>query len=185
MRMIIGITGTNGAGKGAAVDYLVEKGFTHYSSSGFLGEELDRRGIEKTRTNLRAVGNEFRAKYGSGYLTETFLKMAAAQGVHNMVIESVRSTGEAKRIKAAGGIMLVVDADRKLRYDRIFARKTGKDFVDFDTFVTQEEREWYGAEGDHDMNMRKVMDMGDHTIQNDGSLEELKTSIDEVLQKMA
>ena len=59
--MVIGITGTNGAGKGALVDYLVaEKGFTYYSSSGFLAEELDRRGIEKTRTNLRGVGNEFR-----------------------------------------------------------------------------------------------------------------------------
>jgi dephospho-CoA kinase len=30
--MIIGITGTDGAGKGAVVDYLVaQKGFTHYS----------------------------------------------------------------------------------------------------------------------------------------------------------
>lgn len=185
MRMIIGITGTNGAGKGAVVDYLVEKGFTHYSSSGYLGEELDRRGVEKTRSNLRAVGNEFRAKYGNGYLPETFLKMANEQGVTHIVIESVRSTGEAEKIKAAGGVMLVVDADRKLRYDRIFARKTGKDFVDFDTFVAQEEREWYGAEGDHDMNIQRVMDMRDYTILNNGTFEELKGQVDEVLEKMA
>lgn len=183
--MIIGITGTNGAGKGVVVDYLVEKGFTHYSSSGFLGEELDRRGVEKTRSNLRAVGNEFRAKYGSGYLSEGFLKMAAEKGIAHLVIESVRSTGEAEKIKAAGGVMLVVDADRKLRYDRIFARHTGKDLVDFDTFVTQEEREWYGTEGNHDMNIKRVMDMGDYTIWNNGTFEELKGQIDEVLKKMA
>ncbi len=184
--MIIGITGTNGAGKGAVVDYLVqEKGFTHYSSSGYLAGELDRRGMEKTRTNLRTVGNEFRAKYGSGYLPEVFLKRAAEQGVTDMVIESVRSTGEAQKIKDAGGVLLVVDADRKLRYDRIFARKTGKDLVDFDTFVAQEEREWYGAEGDHDMNIRHVIDMGDYTITNDGSLEELKEQVDAALEELA
>ena len=90
----------------------------------------------------------------------------------------------AEKIKEADGVLIVVDADRKLRYDRIFARKTGKDLVDFDTFVEQEEREWFGAEGEHDMNIKKVMDMADHTIFNNGTLPELHTQIDELLANL-
>lgn len=182
--MIIGITGTNGAGKGAVVDYLVKKkDFTHFSSSGRLSRELEQRGMELSRTNMRAVGNEFREKYGSGYLVEVALEEAQAQGLQNVVIESLRSTGEAEALKKAGGKLLVIDAHRKIRYDRVFNRRTGKDLIDFETFVLQEEREWYGAEGAHDMNIRSVMEMADHTIENNISLKDLYAEIDLFLEK--
>ena len=39
--LIIGITGTLGAGKGTVVEYLVEKkGFDHYSVRAFLLKEI-------------------------------------------------------------------------------------------------------------------------------------------------
>ena len=41
--MIIGITGTDGSGKGTVVDYLVEqKGFKHYSARAIFEEEIAR-----------------------------------------------------------------------------------------------------------------------------------------------
>jgi dephospho-CoA kinase len=182
--MIIGITGTNGAGKGVVVDYLVhKKGFTHYSSRKYLTEELERRNIEISRPNLRGIGNEFRQKFGAGYLVEHFLEEAKKHNIENLVIESLRSSGEAKKLKDAGGLLLVVDADRKIRYDRISARKSATDLLDFDTFVEQEEQEWYGAEGKHDMNIRSVIEMADHTIFNNISLHDLHQQIDAFLQK--
>lgn len=182
--MIIGITGTNGAGKGIVVDYLVnKKGFRHFSSSGLLGEELKRRGLEQTRTNMRMVGNEFREKYGGGYLVEEFLRRAKEENISNFIIESIRSTGEAQALKEAGGRLLVVDADRKIRYERIFARRSGKDRVDYDTFVEQEEREWYGAEGVHDMNIKSVIRMADYTIENNDSLDHLYTDVEAFIKK--
>lgn len=61
-QLIIGITGTNGAGKGTAVEYLVkEKGFSHYSVSGYLTQVLKRRKKEINRDNLREIANEIRA----------------------------------------------------------------------------------------------------------------------------
>ncbi len=181
--MIIGITGTNGAGKGAVVEYLVEKkGFTHFSSSGRISEELKRRGMELSRTNMRIVGNEFREQFGSGYLVEVALKEAKEKGVSDIVIESLRSTGEASALKKAGGKLLVIDAQREIRYARIFERKSGKDLIDFATFVEQEEREWYGAAGAFDMNVRLVMEMADFTINNNISLNDLYRQIDVFLQ---
>ena len=43
--IIIGITGTLGAGKGTIVDYLVqEKGFKHYSVRNYLIKEIEKGG---------------------------------------------------------------------------------------------------------------------------------------------
>ena len=115
-----------------------------------------------------------------------FEDRAVSGGAHSGGLNQVEGIGPktAEKIKEADGVLIVVDADRKLRYDRIFARKTGKDLVDFDTFVEQEEREWFGAEGEHDMNIKKVMDMADHTIFNNGTLPELHTQIDELLANL-
>lgn len=63
--LIIGITGTNGAGKGTVVEYLVKnKGFAHYSVSDYLGKLLKRKNKEINRDNLREIANEIRAKFG-------------------------------------------------------------------------------------------------------------------------
>lgn len=182
--MILGITGTNGAGKGVVVDYLKTKGFVHYSSRDYLARELARRGLDETRPNLRALGNEFRQTFGSGYLVEHFLGEIRKAGVKDAVIESLRSSGEAEALKKAGGILMVIDADRTIRYDRIVARKSGTDLLDFNTFVEQEERERYGTEGAYDMNIQSVIEMADYTIFNDGSISELHAKINAVLEQL-
>lgn len=78
---------------------------------------------------------------------------------------------------------MIIDAERKIRYERIFERRSGKDLIDFETFVLQEEREWYGAEGAFDMNIRSVMEMADFTIHNNISLEDLFSQVELFLQQ--
>ena len=51
--MIIGITGTLGAGKGTIASYLVkEKGFKHFSVREFLNKELQKRKLLEQIKNL-------------------------------------------------------------------------------------------------------------------------------------
>lgn len=181
--MIIGITGTNGAGKGAVVDYLVKtKGFTHFSCSGYIARELAQRGIASDRSAMRMMGNELRATHGAGYLVEVALA-ERSEGAH-MVIESIRSSEEAAALRRAGGALLLVDADRSVRYERIISRGSSKDVVDFNTFVEQEEREWHGAEGAHDMDIKVVMDTADFRIYNNGTFDALGAQIDDVLARI-
>lgn len=40
--MIIGITGTNGAGKGTVVEYLAKKEWNHFSAGEFITEEIEK-----------------------------------------------------------------------------------------------------------------------------------------------
>lgn len=178
--MIIGITGTNGGGKGTVVDHVVTKGFAHYSVRSFLTEELTRQGRGHDRSELRLLANELRATKDPAYIIRTLYEKAVQDGVENAVIESVRNVGEAEFLKSKGAKLLAVDADQKLRYERVQKRRSTTDQVDFPTFVHHEEREMR-PEGPHDMDVRGVIAMADFTIQNNGTLEELHKKADAFL----
>ncbi|HVX90184.1 MAG TPA: AAA family ATPase [Candidatus Paceibacterota bacterium] len=181
--MIIGVTGTNGAGKGTVVDYLVAKGFTHYSVREFLIEEIKRRGMEVNRPSMREVANDLRASKEPEFIVDTLFTRATKQG-GDAVIESIRALREAEFLKKHGAHLFAVDANRHIRYERVVLRASHTDAVDFDTWVMEEEREWHN-EAAHDMNVPGVMKLADHTFHNDGTLEELHAQIDAVLAKLA
>lgn len=174
--MIIGITGTNGAGKGTVVGYLVRKGFTHYSARALLAAEAKRRGLPIDRDSMREIGNSLRKEHGPPFIIEQLFVRAQAAG-GDAVIESVRSLGEADFLRANGAALFAVNADRKLRYERSVRRGSHTDGVDFETWVAQEEREWHN-EAAHDMNVPGVMALADATMVNNGTLEELHNQID-------
>lgn len=176
--MIIGVTGTIGAGKGTVVDYLVqEKGFIHLSVRDYLLGEIRHRGMEvEDRSAMRQVANELRAAHGPAHIIEALYERAVERG-EPALIESIRAIGEATFLKSKGARILAIDADRKLRYERIIARGASTDHVDFDTWVMQEERELASTEP-WDMNVLGVMHMADARIENDGTLEELHRNVD-------
>lgn len=176
--MLIGITGTNGSGKGAVVDYLVSKGFSHYSAKAIINEEMGRRSLPRTRDTVRAVANDLRREHGPAYLIECLYKQASQDG--NAVMESIRTIGEAEFLKAKGAHILAIDADRKLRYERIVLRNAEPDQISYDEFCAHEDQEMASADP-WDMNVFGVMQLADVRIDNNGTLEELHAKVDEAL----
>lgn len=179
--MIIGIAGTIGAGKGTVVEYLVrEKGFTHLSVRDFLIAEIQRRGLEvEDRDVMRTIANELRAEYGPAHIIQCLYESAVTRDTPTL-IESIRAIGEADFLKGQGVFLLAVDAERKLRYERIVARGLSTDHVDYDTWVMHEERELASTEP-WDMNIIGVMRMADARIENNGSLDELHQKLHDLL----
>lgn len=178
--MIIGITGTYGAGKGAVVEHLVKvKGFKHLSVGGFLAEEVKRSGGEVNRQSLINAGNRLRNSFGAGYLVEELLKRAKELG-EDVIIESIRTEGEVEKLKKSGGILFGINADRKTRYERIVARGSEKDKVSFEEFCESEDREMESADSSK-QNLKKCLEMADFRLENDGSLEELHQKVEEIL----
>lgn len=181
MHMIIGITGTNGSGKGTVVDYLArEKGFAHYSVRDFLTEELVKQGKIVDRSEMRLLANQFRATKDPAFIIRTLYEQAMSAGATNAVIESVRNVGEATFLKSAGVFLLAVDADQHTRFARVQERRSATDQVDFPTFVHHEEREM-SPEGPHDMDVRGVMALADALILNNTTKETLHTAIEGVI----
>lgn len=179
---LIGITGTNGSGKGTVVDYLIDtKGFRHYAARDFLTAEIKKRGMIVNRSTMRLVANELREIYEPAYVIKSLYEKAIQDGCTRAVIESVRNIGEAEFLKANGAFLIAVDADQQLRYERVQARRSATDQVDFNTFVEHEEREMHPV-GPHDMDIRGVMGLSDTTIMNDSTLEKLHKKIDIALE---
>lgn len=181
--MIIGITGTLGAGKGTIGEYLVnQKGFKHYSARAIFNEELARRGIPSNRDTITAVANDLRAQHGPGYVAEQLLARAKEAG-SDAVIESIRTVSEAEYLKSHGAFVWAVDADIKTRYERISGRGSETDAVSFDKFVADEDREMTNTDPTK-QNIKGVMTLADHTFRNDGTPEELFAQVEEALAKI-
>lgn len=182
--IVIGVTGTYRAGKGAIVEYLVEsRGFKHYSVSKFIHEWLRLTKAPESRDDLIKGGNELRRKYGADSIVRSLFKRAGASG-KNAVIESIRNPKEAEFIKSRpDGFLIAVDADPEKRFNR--TKKVGgiKDNVTFDEFRLQEEREMHSADPNA-QDLRKCIEMADFKIQNDETLEELHQRVEGVLKEI-
>jgi len=180
---IIGITGTLGAGKGTIVDYLEnQKGYNHYSVRSYLIEEFERRGLENNRDNMVLVANELRAKNSPSFIIEELYKQALAAG-KTAVIESIRTPGEVEFLKKQGKfILLAVDADPKVRYERIFIRQSSTDKVDYNTFLANEKREFTSTDPNK-QNLKKCIEMADLVLMNDDTVEDLYKQLETRLAK--
>lgn len=181
--MIIGIAGTIGSGKGTVVDYLKSKGFGHYSSSAILKEILTERGLEHTRFNLSSLADELLAQQPGGVLAHSYARAKEA-GEDDIVLEAIHRQSEAQYVRSVGGVILGVDANPHVRFERISKRKEGKkDEVTLVQFLADSKREDEGG-GGTGSNIRPVIDAADAVIMNEGSLEELQHSIDAALAKL-
>ena len=180
-KIILGITGTNGAGKGTVVEYLVkQKNFKHFSASGLISEEIERMGLPVNRENMIVVGNELREKYGADVIVERLMGRAMGER-GNIIIESIRTLAEVKKIKENGGILLAVDADQKLRYERNEKRRSNKDGISFEQFLDFEEKESQSVDSNK-QNLVICRQEADYIVENNGSVEELHQKIEEILK---
>lgn len=182
--MILGIAGTLGAGKGTVVEFLISKGFKHYSSSDLLIDILKERGETVDRDGMNRVANELRANNPAGVPAENYARYEADDGVNDVIFESLHSVPEADFIRSIGGIVLGVTADPDIRYDRVVARGSVKDNITKEKFVEQQAREEQGTDDVNKSNIFAILKEADFLITNNGTLEELEQQVNAVLQKL-
>lgn len=182
--MIIGITGTLGAGKGTLVEFLTtRRGFSHFSVRNYLLGEIRRIGLPENRDSMYTLANEIRASQGPSYITDQLYFAARAAG-KNAVIESIRTTGEIRSLREKGQfILLAVDADPILRYKRIVIRNTETDKVSYETFIENERRESISSDPGV-QNLPACITLADEVILNNGTLDELYDQFETVMNKL-
>jgi dephospho-CoA kinase len=179
--MIIGLTGSYGAGKGSVVEYLKSKGFTHYSASGYITEEIERRGLTVNRDAMIEVANDLRHTHGATYIIEQLYARALEVG-GDVIIESLRAVAEVDKIRALGGVVIGIDADKRLRYERSQKRGSVKDGVTFEHWEEQERKEM-NPDDPEKQDVFGALKKSDIIIQNNSTLEDLYSNIDFFFEK--
>jgi dephospho-CoA kinase len=182
--IIIGITGTLGAGKGTVVEYLVqEKGFVHYSVRAFLLEKIKILGLPENRDSMFSLANDLRKQSGPSFVTDQLYEQAVLTG-RNCIIESIRTPGEIESLRTKGSFILIaVDADPEIRYERIRLRQSETDQISYDTFLENEKREMNSSDPNQ-QNLRKCMAEADYLILNNGTKKDLAFRIETVLSQV-
>jgi len=181
--MILGLTGKNGAGKGAVADYLKSKGFYYYSLSDVIREEVMQRGEEVTRDRLTEVGNELRHRSGNGYLAQKIL--SRLQFDKNYVVDSFRHPDEVNVFRTSSRFSLIaVVADPSVRFMRIRARGREKDPATYEEFLVTEQREAANP-GSERQQLEATECLADVKMPNEGSFEELHEKVQAVLAQLS
>lgn len=171
---IVGVAGTNASGKdtlGSLRETLQDAKFV--SLSDILRRELDKRGLTHERENLRMVSKEWREKDGPGVMSVKTIALYEAEKAEKnyggLTLTSIRTPEEAKEIQKAGGIVIWVDADPKIRYERVLKRNLGRpeDQKTFEQFMQEEADEMHPSEKGGGLDMAGVRDVSDLKIINE------------------
>jgi dephospho-CoA kinase len=173
---IIGVAGTNGAGKDSLGQLLVERhNYLFISVTDILREELGRRGLPPERANMRELSAEWRRERGFGVLIDLAVEKFKATGgsYAGVVMASLRNPYEADEVHKLGGTVVWVDADPKLRYERIQANTAARgaaravdDQKTFEQFLADEEAEMHHSGDEATLNVSGVKDRRDITVLN-------------------
>lgn len=171
---IVGIAGASGAGKDTTGHLLAKFGYKFTSISDTLRAELDVQGKEHTRENMRGLSSQWHREFGPEYLTKRTIALYREEkegfGYTGLAIGSVRRPSEAQVIQADNGMVLWLDADRRVRFERIQAAHRGRaeDAVTFEQWCIDEDAEMTPPLGDDGsaLNMAGVRDIADVSIDN-------------------
>jgi len=181
--MLIGLTGKNAAGKGEVAKLLRESGYEYHSLSDILREELTKRKQQVTRENLIQIGNQLRTEYGAGVLAEKTLQKLTPG--NSAAVDSIRNPFEVEVLRRRDDFFLIaVDADPKIRFERLKNRAREGDPTTYDLFLELEAREAQSSDATTQQ-LNRTIDMADAGILNDGTLEMLGDKVREVIQGLA
>lgn len=178
-KIILGLTGLMGSGKGTVVEYAVRKyGASAYSFSTILRDLLKRLHLDISRHNLQKLSLSLRQTFGEDLLARV---MAADAGDDNsavIVIDSIRRLDDIIFLKKNPAFRLArIVAGEKIRYNRIVERGENRG---------DEKKTYTEFQEDHKANTEvtipPLMAEADIEIDNNGSLDDLYAQVDKIIK---
>lgn len=184
---IIGIAGANGSGKDTVGALLAEHhNYLFVSVTDLLRQELVSCGQTTERAHMRELSAEWRRQYGLGVLVDRAVSQyeAAKDQYAGVIMASLRNPYEVDRVHELNGTVIWVDADPKIRFDRVRAGQRGRvdDNKTFEQFLHEEEAEMHASGDAATLDMSAVKARSDVTIINNSSdIHTLQTQVEQAL----
>lgn len=176
---IVAIVGLAGAGKSEVVDYVTQKSIPKVYFGGVILQAVQAAGLDITPENEHMMREKLRREEGNDVVVKriiTQISELAEAGQKRIVADGLYSWTEYKALKHAfpGSVELIaVVAPRFLRYRRL-AQRPHRPL----THEEAETRDWSEIE-----NLEKggPIAIADHFIINDGSIDSLHATLDDIL----
>ncbi len=179
--MIVGLTGKFAAGKGTVADYLKGLGYRYHSLSDVIREDLKARGVPESREALTEAGNRLRREDGPAALAVHILGRLEDGGRH--IVDSIRNPAEVEVLKRLPSFYMIgVDADPRIRFERLIARNRQGDPTTFEQFAALEDRETTSTDPSTQQ-LRATWALVDEVVLNDGSIADLEQAVAAVLAR--
>ncbi len=178
MKIILGLTGSIASGKGTVSKYLKEKYKAQtFKFSQILRAMLQRAYLPETRDNLVKISLALREAFGQDILAKIISKDVLEENNDIIVIDGIRRPADIKYLKDIKGFKLIgIDADIKIRYERLKKRNENKD---------DKSKSWEDFLKDHkaetEIYIPELLKKSDHIINNNGNLEELYKKLDSLV----
>lgn len=184
--MILGLTGSMGAGKGEVVKILERWGFKYITLSKMVRAEAQRLGIPEEREKLMAVGDQMRAQEGFGVLAKRALETIQKEGGDKWVVDGIRNPAEIDELRKSPDAHIVgLQANQDILVDRIIKRARPSDAKTPEDIIHRIKKEWGDGEPEGGQQVGKCMQKVDRIIVNEGTLEELEKKFEAVYNELS
>lgn len=182
-KIVIGLIGEKGAGKGTVSDYLIEKyGAIHYGTSKILRRTLEDLHLPVTRDNLTKLALVLKEGYGPSVVIDSLIMDMEKNGSDIIIADGIRMHGDVEPFRKKYGknfFLVYVTADARKRYERIKKRKEkdGEDKLTFIEFLAEEAKLT-------EISIHEIGKQADFTLNNDKGKKELIEQTEKMLKKI-
>jgi dephospho-CoA kinase len=169
------LTGLARSGKDTVGDYIAQKhGFNKYVLSDVIAQELRRNGIKATKEKMSILGDEIRREEGMDAIARRLAERI--QKNEDCVIVGARSMQEVDLLKRKLGSAVLVRVDASA--EKRFSRRGIQDSDEKEKFFERDELD------KKNKGLEKVLKYADKTIDNNGSLVEMRDRINELMAEI-
>jgi dephospho-CoA kinase len=179
--MILAFIGEKLGGKDAVTKYLIENhNAVQVKYSQVLDEILEILELEKSRKNETALAMGLRDLFGRDVLVPALKNKISKLSSPLIIMNGVRFQEELEAIKDLEVKSIYITAPQEIRYQRYLKRveKTDDGTKSFEDFQKEDQN------SPTEVNIPGLGSRADHFIDNTGSLEELYSKVDKLLQEL-
>ena len=178
-KVVVAVAGMPGSGKGVFRNTVQTMGYPVVVMGDVVREEAKQRMLEPTPENLGKLMLNLRETDGPAAVAKRCIPKLEKATEQIVGVDGIRSLNEVKEFKKhfPNFVLVAIHASPKKRYDRLFRRRRSDDPQSWETFMERDLRELGVGMGD-------VIAAADYMLVNEGTFDQLKTGIRNVIKEI-